>query len=1437
MKFRILLALAILWAQLVASYGSPSFELRDGDRVVFIGDTFMEREQYYGYIELALAAQFPDRKVSFRNLGWSADTPEGASRAGLSKLQAGHEPPDEAWKQFVEQITLAKPTVAIIGYGMANSFDGADGLPKFEASLEKLLETIRKQAGGPVRFALLSPIRHENLGAPLPDPAEHNKQLALYTEVISQVAARHRIPFVSLFDDLKIETNRKASRPLTDNGIHLNALGYQKAAEVIERGLGLKPGAAKRLKNAETIRAEILRKNTLFFNQSRPQNMAYILGFRKHEQGKNAAELPMFNPLLEAADAKIAALLRNDTSAIPPEPEVKLSEKPFTPQPLPEFDIAPGFEINLFAENPQLAKPIQMNFDAKGRLWVASSAVYPQIEPGQEAADTIIVLEDTDGDGKADRSNMFAEGLFIPTAVEPGDGGVYVGQSTELLHFKDTDGDGKADERRIVLSGFGTEDTHHTIHTLRWGMDGQLYFNQSIYIRTDTETPHGVTRLRSGGVLQLRPPTMELETFLLGFCNTWGHAFDRFGQSFTTDGCGGQGISYGVRGAQYFTYAKMRRELKSISPGSYPKFCGLELVRSPHFPEEFQDNAITCDFRAHRIVRFGIEEEGAGYITKELPDLVRTTNVTFRPIDVKFGPDGALYIADWSNPIIQHGEVDFRDPRRDHAHGRIWRVTAKGRPLVPKQDLTVAKNVTLLDNLLSENEWTRSQSRRVLTERGHRITRDLAKWTASQTDEKALLEALWMYQAIDVPEPALLKKVLAAEDGRIRAAAVRVLSFWRPRVPDSRRLLAIAVNDPHPRVRLEAVRALGKVPSAYSAELILSALDHPVDRFLDYGIWLSINELAKPWLQAIRSGAWTPEGREHHLEFGLRSIEPALASTVLKQLLEGKDIPARGQWIELTATSGGAEELNKLFEQSLNGSMDTSAIVRALNGLNEAARLRNVRPSSDLNRLSRLFSHQDNGVQAAAVKLAGTWKLRSTGAALLKIGAAADTSANLRMAAFSSLREMGGEEVYQGLLPLAGKSDRNVRQQAVLVLAALNVERSMDQITQLLSDIENESEATEFWRSLLSIKGAGQKIASGLADKKLNETVAKAGVKVAKEGGRTEPELVAALNRAGNLDVDIKSLDAAGLQRLIAAVAQADPVNGEKIYRRPEMGCVSCHAIGGVGGKVGPDLTSIGASAPLDYLIESMIDPNAKIKEGYHSVQITTKDEMEYSGIVVRETLDEIILRDATNKEVSIPKNNVESRRNGASLMPSGLVDNLAPEERADLFKFLSQLGKPGPFDASKGNIARSWKLYLLTVERAQFGIDHLIKGDTSAEGWVQVFSTVNGRVSKDELQAQVTPFQYRSPLGLFAAATLQLAQGGKTTLKLNTAGECEVWVNGNSIGRTRSASSSAKDMPVETELSTELPQGKHRIVIRIDPNNLPDFLRLESSEGTFVMD
>lgn len=1449
--------------------GLVPFELREGDRVAFLGDTFIEREQHYGWIELMLTARFADKKVTFRNLGWSADLPNGESRLGLSLGQAGTEPTGEAWMLLQKQLQETKPTVVVIGYGMASSFEGEKGLPKFKDDYNRLLDTIEKLSPG-CRLLLLGPLRHQRMAPPLPDPTAHNSAILAYTAAIHEIAKHRNAPFVPLTLAFDGATTGSAQRTAwSDNGIHLTSRGYEELATFIRSQLGLDSAPAGHLdlrgSVAETARQVILRKNEFYFHRSRPANMAYIFGFRRGEQGRNAVEMPKFDPMIETEEVKIRELcahlgesqFKPGRHLLPAELRDNPAAARHTPQPKPEFVVADGFEVTLWAENPHLAKPIQMNFDPEGRLWIASSEVYPQVEPGQAAHDKIIVLEDTNGQGVANKATVFADGLLIPTGVIPGDGGVYVAQSTELLFFKDNNGDGKADERRVVLSGFGTEDTHHNLHTLRWGHDGRLYMSQSIYTRTETETPHGVHRLRSGGIMALRTGTLELDTLFRGWVNAWGHQFDAFGQSFITDGAGGAGINWGLPGGMYQTYARARRILPSVSPGSYPKFASIEIIHSTHFPPDWQGDVMSCDFRAHRVVRFKISEEGSAYITKEMPELLRTTDVTFRPIDVKLGPDGALYIADWSNPIIQHGEVDFRDPRRDHEHGRIWRVQAKARPLAPKPVLVRASNQDLFGQLLSSNWFNRAQANRILAERGPAILPDLTAWSHEQSTEPALLQSLWTHQAIDQPSPVLVRRLLAASDGKVRAAAVRVLSEWshQPSASENMRatdasgssllpattrkpafgktetldLLAKAVTDSHPRVRLEAIRALGRIPEARSAEIALSALEGiGKDTFLEYALWLTINDLSSHWLQALSAGTWKPEGKEKQLEFALKSIEPSQASSVLSRLLSGKtlDSDGNGPWIELIGQAGGASELRRLLDQTVSNGFSEAASIRALSSLTEAARLRNARPDGGIESLSRLFNASNEKVRSAAIRLAGNWKSGSSVPIILGIAGDDSTPAEVRQASIESLRQIGGNEASSGLRSLTeARRPAAVRRAAVVALAALGSSQAVPQMIEILSSTMDENDAVALWRSLLGNRGAGTAIARGIPKGGLPATPTKAGLRVAREGGRKEPDLLLALSRSSTISQQEQTLSPAELQDLAAtAMAQGDPSRGETLYRRAEFGCITCHAIGGAGGKVGPDLTSIGASAPADYLIESILFPNAKIKEGYHSIQVETTDDQELSGILVRENGPELVIRNAQNAEVSLPKNKIKSRANGMSLMPSGLIDELSPGDRSDLFRFLAELGKPGRFDATKGGVPRLWRLRLCSHTEEQAGIDSIAAGPFDEKNWILAYSTVDGRLPGTDLQGTLAAGnRYSSAVTLYAATQFQTPKSGPVMLSINGAEKNSVWLNGKPAAAPNG------------ELRADLPAGTHSLVLRLDVRLLPKQIVVRAQDVNFL--
>ncbi len=1407
-------------------------ELREGDRVIFLGDALIEQEQHHGWIELMLTTRFADRNVTFRNLGWSGDTPGGASREGLSLLQAGREPAGEGWAQLVKQLEDAKPTVAFIGYGMASSFDGAEGLGRFRTDYTRLLETIEKISPG-VRFVLLTPSRHEALGAPWPNPTPHNEQLAAYAGVVRELATARRAPVISLFDLLQSPMDKGASTgaasraaALTQNGIQLNTTGYRVAAQVMEEQLFGNAGAWRESAQAEPLRQAILKKNEAFFHRSRPENMAYIFGFRKKEQGNNAGEVLQFDDLVNAEEKRIGQLRGLRAGVTVPEVPRRVGNlvTKTTPQPHPAFEVADGFEVTLWAENPQLNKPIQMNFDGAGRLWVASSEVYPQIEPGQLPTDKIIVLEDTTGAGRADKATVFTDGLLIPTGIEVGDGGVYVAQSTELLHFKDTDGDGKADVRRVVLSGFGTEDTHHNLHTLRWGPDGRLYMNQSVYTRTNAETPTGVVRLKAGGIFRYDPRDDKMEILYRGWVNAWGHQFDDFGQSFVTDGAGNQGVSWAVRGATYFTLAPARRILQSASPGSYPKYCGLEIIHTMQFPDDWQGDVITSDFRAHRVVRYKVTEQGAGFVTQEMPDLLRTTDATFRPLDVKLGPDGALYIADWSNPIIQHGEVDFRDTRRDKVHGRIWRVAAKGRPALAKVDFTKLSNTALLDKLTTPNGYDHERAKRQLVERGAaKVLPDLDAWTKARptSEEKARLNALWTYQAFNQVPATLLTELLGAKDARVRAGALHAL-------PETGSLAVLEklVADAHPRVRLEAVRALGREGSARAAEVALTVLNQPMDPFLDYALWLTINELAEPWLAAVKTGVWKFDGREKQLEFGLKAVEPALASDVLGQLIAGKPLArdGSGPWIELIGTAGRSQELKQLLDQVVSGGFTDDATVRALTALAEAARLRSAKPAGDVATFGALLTSANEKIRVAALQLVGAWKVAAFLPQLVKAAGNAAASPAERTAALASTREIGGAGAIKELKQLTtAATSPVVRREAVVALAGLDLNAAMPEVVALLKGTTDEAEASALWRGLLGVRSAGARLATEVPKAQLPKAVAMAGLRPAREGNQN-PALVSALLLAAGLKISDVQLSPAELQAMAREAAlKGDAARGERVYRRVELACTACHAIGGVGGKVGPDLTSIGASAPADYLVESILYPNAKVKEGYHSVMLATKDGQDISGMIIKENATEVVLRNAANVEVSVPAKDITKRTNLGSLMPAGLIDTLLPEERLDLFKFLSMLGKPGDYDASKGGVARAWKLYLATSQNEPAGTDRVTKGDFTLPDWIATTSLVNGDVTKEAVAATYPNYVgFRGTRGLYAAVQFEAPKAGPVNLALKGAVR-NAWLNG-------------KPVKPGATLTGEAKAGVNVLVFYILESELPDVLKVTSSDVTFVV-
>jgi len=1042
---------------------------------------------------------------------------------------------------------------------------------------------------------------------------------------------------------------------------------------------------------------------------------------------------------------------------------------------LKAFKLIEGAKINLFASEPAVSNPTHMNWDQRGRLWVVSSPLYPHIQPGQEEQDKIVILEDTDGDGVADKQTDFATNLHIPTAVLPGDGGVYVANSVEVLFLRDTDGDDVADERRVVLSGFGTEDTHHLLHTFRWGPEGMIWMNQSIYIHTHLETPYGVRRLLGGGMWHYRPETRRAEVFMKGLVNAWGHVFDEWGQSFMTDGAGGQGINYVFPRSVFLTSPGASRILPGLNPGQ-PKHCGVEALTGRHVPDALQNTLAAPDFRGNRINLFQLTDKGSAYTSTQIADLVSSTHGAFRPIDIKMGPDGALYVADWYNPIIQHGEVDFRDPRRDHAHGRIWRITFEGNDLVKAPDLVKASEAELIQHSNAPEGWTRQAAMvelRARTPDAVEAALQSATAPAGVDADLFALRKVWTSQAINRFDAPAAAALLSSANHKARAAALRAIYYSAASNPEALALAEKAVADPHPQVRLWGVSVLAQLAAPDTVKIALRALEGvEIDEFLDFAIWSICREHADRWTAAAQTG--NPFANTTQLLFAVRALNEAVAVPQILSALGSGELSSDEQvagvadWISKV---GSAADLNALFEFALSDGAHPAHQTTILQALASAGSLRKLQPAGDTARLSRFLQSPDLATFTSAASLAGLWKLESARDGLKAAFLEAPANEAKGRAALEGLIALGGPPTATMLDELAKNAAGSylLRSLAVIGRAKMNPNEGAKLAVAVLTDAPGGKDLHGIYDAFLANKQGPVALTAALAEATLPQPIALFGVQKASSAATKPEALVAALQKAGTLKAMKMAPTPAEMEAMMQQVATVgDAHAGEAIYRRASLQCVVCHAIGGAGGVIGPDMVSIGASAPVDYLIESLLEPSQKIKEGYHTTLVTLKNGDSFAGAIAREDTNELVVRDAVGKENRIPKTEIASNQiSPVSLMPPGLTAQLREDEFIHLVRFLSELGKDGDYKTPSNLFVRHWQTLMphpTTRDRIGHYGSKIFTEAVSDYLWAPVYATVTGAIPVGELPE--VEGRGKTRLGV-ARTFLEVKDAGPVRLKL----------------------------------------------------------------------
>jgi putative membrane-bound dehydrogenase-like protein len=883
---------------LVAGRNAPAqeLELQRGDHICLVGNALGERMQHHDYWETLLHQRFPEKELVVRNLCFPGDEP--SERIRSQNFGDPH-----------QHLTHSKASVVLFFFGFNESFAGAEGVDDFASEIKSLIEeTKTKKYDGKAapRIALVSPIAFESTGDPnLPDGKAHNQRLEAYTQALKDVAKSTHVGFVDLFAPTKALFARTADR-LTLNGSHLDDAGYRALAPILDQGLFGKGGPT--VINA-ALKKEIDDKSFHWWHRYRAVNGYSIYGARGkagfdgtyRNRDVMEREREILDQMCANRDRRIWAVAQSkpvpekvdDSSTlafITPKTNVggkkdkqrkqgKLGTLEYlsAKDQLKLFDLAPGYAINLVASEeqfPELANPVALNFDNKGRLWVATMASYPHWQPKTSMDDKLLIFEDDNADGRADRCKVFARGLHQPTGFEIGHGGAYIAQQPDILFVKDTDGDDRADTRVRQLVGFCSADSHHGLAAFEWGPGGGLYFQEGTFKFSQIESPYGLTRLHEGGIWRYEPRTHRFGVHVsLAFSNPWGHVFDRWGQNFIGDAS--PGFSYWAApisghieypnkhpgGSQHRRLAKQtgggpQYGSKYRFPTFYKKrtrpLGGCAMISSRHFPPEVQGNFLVTNCIGHRMVlNHEVREEKSGFIGKEVPPIVSCKDGNFRPVDVQIAPDGSLYIVDWHNALIGHLQHNLRDPSRDHSHGRIWRVTYKDRPLVQPAKISGEPIPALLELLKLPEDRTRYRARRELAERRTvDVVKALEKWLTSldashKDHEHRRLEALWMFQTHNVLKQDLLLSVLGSKDHRARAAATRVLSFWIGRVKSPLTLLRTQIQDAHPRVRLEAVRALSFLEGDDALELALDVLNHETDDYLKYTLDQTMRQLGQ----------------------------------------------------------------------------------------------------------------------------------------------------------------------------------------------------------------------------------------------------------------------------------------------------------------------------------------------------------------------------------------------------------------------------------------------------------------------------------------------------------------------------------------------------------------------------------------------------------------
>ncbi len=958
------------------------------------------------------------------------------------------------------------------------------------------------------------------------------------------------------------------------------------------------------------------------------------------------------------------------TEALRPEEQVK------------KFRLPPGFVIELVAADPDIRKPINIAFDAAGRLWVTETIEYPFAAPPGKGRDAVKILEDFGPDGRARKITTFAGGLNIPIGVLP------LGRQDALVYSIPSIFSIHGDQRKVLFSGYGFQDTHGMTGEFVRGFDGWVYACHGYANTSKVKNAAGTSTItmQSGNTYRFQPDGSRIEYFTHGQVNPFGLCFDPLGNLYSAD-CHTQPIYQLLRGAYYPSFGKPHDGL-GFGPETiteYPEstaIAGIAYYAADQYPETFRGCAFIGDVVTNRVNQFRLTWHGSTP-KAGLERFLQCDDPWFRPVDVKLGPDGCMYVADFYNRLIGHYEVPLNHPGRDRDKGRIWRIVYRGPDGKggPKryQDLTKLDAAGLLKELDNPNLAVRLQAADVMSADAAALRETLAKGSALQR-----VHALWVLQRHGLLDAGTLANVSRDKEVIVRIHAQRVLSERATPTPVEHRVVLAGLDDPNALVQRCAAEALGAHPHEDNLEplLKLRARISNDDTHLLHAVRMAIRDQLRaelPVVVVVLTATGFSEKDQQYIADVCPGVHTDAAAQFLSGYLKGAG-SGRAEFERYTHTvvrygqANVVPELVGLIATRFRSQLTVQAgLLKTVQQANqERGRAAGAAERSLAESLSTTLLSSANIPQLqSGIELAGSFKLVAAQPALVALASNTKIAEPVRNSAVNTavaIDPAGAVKSLSAVL-LDDNEEVGVRQQVATALAATNrpeahaaLIKTMEAAPARLQTVIALGLATspQGAEKLLDAVGKGKASPRLLQDRAVQLRLQQAKV------ANLDPRLAKLTKGLPAADQRLGELIAKRRDSFLAA--KPDPVAGLKVF---EKHCANCHQIANKGSKIGPQLDGIGIRG-VERILEDVLDPNRNVDQAFRSTTLVLDSGQFVSGLVLREEGQVIVLADAQGKEQRVQKGTVAERIvSQLSPMPSNFAEQINERDFQDLLGYL----------------------------------------------------------------------------------------------------------------------------------------------------------------------